>query len=346
MKRIIPIMLLAASAAGCGSAAKTPMTSPAEQKPVQARPEGYFSLTPGLTVPKIDEAIAFYEKALGAQKIMALNGPDGSIMHAEIKIGDSALMLGPENPEWGTKSPATLGGSPASLMLYVEDVDAAFNRAVAAGAKAVMPVEDQFWGDRYGMLVDPYGHRWAIATHKEDLTSEQMVARAQMVFGGGKGPMPAGTPAKSPIPAGYHSITPSLVVKDASAIIEFYKKALGATERHRMAGPDGRIMHAEVQIGDSILMLSDEFPEMGATSPATLGGSPVQIMIYVDNVDSAFDAAVQAGATIKQPVQDMFWGDRFGEITDPSGHPWGLATHKEDLTPEQIAERMKAQYGN
>lgn len=141
-----------------------------------------------------------------------------------------------------------------------------------------------------------------------------------------------------PIPEGYHTITPYLTVKGAEKAIEFYKKALGAQETVRMPGPDGRgIVHAELKIGDSIIMLHDEMPEN--KSPQSLGGSPVGLYLYLQDVDAAFKKAVAAGAQELQPVQDMFWGDRVGQFKDPFGHFWTLATHKEDLTPEEVAKR-------
>ena len=145
-----------------------------------------------------------------------------------------------------------------------------------------------------------------------------------------------------PIPDGYHSATPYLTVNGAAEAIEFYKKAFGATERMRMSAPGGKIGHAEIQIGDSADMLCDEFPEMCAKGPQALGGSPVAIMLYVEDVDTVVGQAVAAGATLTHPVDDKFYGDRSGGIKDPFGHNWHIATHKEDLTPEEIQGRMKA----
>jgi PhnB protein len=145
-----------------------------------------------------------------------------------------------------------------------------------------------------------------------------------------------------PIPPGYHTITPYLVVQDAGKAIEFYKKAFGAVERARMPGPGGKIMHAEVKIGDSIVMLCDEMPDMLVFSPQTFKGTPVRMMVYTEDVDALFRRAVQAGATAQMPPQDMFWGDRFGKLKDPFGHEWNLATHKEDLAPDEIARRQEA----
>jgi PhnB protein len=148
------------------------------------------------------------------------------------------------------------------------------------------------------------------------------------------------------IPEGYHTLTPHLVVKGASEAIEFYKKAFGAEEIIRLPGPDGNsLMHAAIKIGDSRLFLVDEFPGMGNMGPQSIGGTPVTIHVYVEDVDTVFNTAVAAGAQVRMPLADMFWGDRYGLVTDPFGHSWSLATHKEDLTPEEINKRAQAAFG-
>ena len=146
----------------------------------------------------------------------------------------------------------------------------------------------------------------------------------------------------NPIPDGYHTVTPYLICKGAAEAIDFYTKAFGAVERFRMPGPGGNVMHAEIQIGDSVVMLSDENPDLGALSPQTLGGTCGSILIYTDNVDSAYEQAVEAGATATMPPNDMFWGDRYGRLVDPFGHHWGVATHIEDVSPEEMGERAEA----
>lgn len=145
---------------------------------VHFQPEGYHTLTPYLAVDNAAEAIEFYKRAFGAEERLRMPAPDGSIMHAELRIGDSVVMMGDENPDLGAPSPKTLGGSPAGVMIYVEDVDATFERAVAAGAKEEAPPMDMFWGDRFGKLVDPFGHKWSLATHIEDVGEEEMAKRA------------------------------------------------------------------------------------------------------------------------------------------------------------------------
>jgi PhnB protein len=143
------------------------------------------------------------------------------------------------------------------------------------------------------------------------------------------------------IPEGYHTLTPYLTVRDAARAIEFYKKAFGAEDRGAMKGPDGKIMHAELKIGDSIVMLADEFPQYGAVSPETVGGSCSGLHIYVQDVDAAFDRAVKAGASTEMPVSDMFWGDRYGKLKDPFGHKWSIATHTADLSMEEMKKGME-----
>jgi PhnB protein len=147
----------------------------------------------------------------------------------------------------------------------------------------------------------------------------------------------------SPIPQGFHSITPYLVIKGAAQAIEYYKKVFGATEVSRMNMPDGKVGHAELQIGDSRIMLADENPGMGQgyASAATLGASPVSLYLYLPDVDRVVENAVAAGAKILKPVEDQFYGDRSGFIRDPFGHLWGIATHVEDVSPQEMKERMK-----
>jgi PhnB protein len=143
------------------------------------------------------------------------------------------------------------------------------------------------------------------------------------------------------VPEGFHRVTPHLTVRDAPAMIEFYKKAFGAVENRRAPGPDGKtIMHAEIQIGDSKVFLNDEFPEMNAFSPLSSNGTPVTLHVYVEDADKQFEQALAAGAEVVMPLDDAFWGDRYGMVKDPSGHQWSIGTHKEDLTPEQIEQRM------
>lgn len=150
-----------------------------------------------------------------------------------------------------------------------------------------------------------------------------------------------------PVPPGYRTVTPHLVLDECAKAIDFYRAAFGAEEKLRMPGPGGKLAHAEIQVGDSMIMMSDEMPPMPGQpammkAPRMAGVSTAAVFLYVDDVDKWFDRALRAGCTVRMPLADMFWGDRYGQVIDPFGVVWGMGTHKEDLTPEQIAERQQA----
>ena len=155
----------------------------------------------------------------------------------------------------------------------------------------------------------------------------------------------AAQPRVKPIPEGIHTVTPHLICAGAANAIEFYKKAFNATELSRLPGPDGKLMHAAIKIGDSTVMLVDENPAWNCLGPKALKGSSVYIHLYVEDVDAFAAQAVAAGATVKLPVQDMFWGDRYGQFEDPFGHLWSMATHKRDMSPQEMQEAMKGMCG-
>jgi PhnB protein len=144
-----------------------------------------------------------------------------------------------------------------------------------------------------------------------------------------------------PIPDGYHSVTPYLIIRGAAQAMEFYSKAFGAKEQFKMPGPDGKIGHAEMRIGDSVIMLADENPKMGHKSPATIGGSPISILLYVQDCDAVFNQAVKAGAEVERPLANQFYGDRTGGVKDPFGFSWYIATHVEDVSPDEMERRAK-----
>jgi PhnB protein len=148
--------------------------------------------------------------------------------------------------------------------------------------------------------------------------------------------------AVKPIPEGYHSVTPYLSVDDAAQAIEYYKKAFGAKERGRIEAPGGKVGHAELEIGDSLVMLSDALPQFTTRPPKELGGTSASVFLYVEDVDAVVKQAADAGATVEMEPADQFWGDRFGSVIDPFGHSWAIATHVEDVPPEEMAERAKA----
>ncbi len=148
------------------------------------------------------------------------------------------------------------------------------------------------------------------------------------------------------VPEGFHTITAHITVRDAARAIDFYQKAFGAEVRGISHGPNGKIMHASLKIGDSILMLNDEFPEWDTLSPVSTGGAGVTLNLYLDNVDAAFERAVSAGATVKMPLMDQFWGDRYGQVTDPFGHKWALAAHIRDMSEEEIRKAQEAAFAS
>jgi uncharacterized glyoxalase superfamily protein PhnB len=148
-------------------------------------------------------------------------------------------------------------------------------------------------------------------------------------------------PTTKPIPEGMHTVTPHLICAGGAEAIEFYKKAFGAVELSRTAGSDGKLMHASIRIGDSVVMLNEEMPEWGSFGPKHLKGSPVTIHLYVENVDAVFEQAVSAGAKVTMPLDDMFWGDRYGKLEDPFGHQWSIGTHMRDPSPEEMQKAME-----
>jgi PhnB protein len=150
----------------------------------------------------------------------------------------------------------------------------------------------------------------------------------------------------TPVPSGHHTVTPYLSVNNGPKALEFYKQAFGATELYKMIVPDGRLGHAELRIGDSVIMLADQFPEYGGKTPQTLGGTPVSMYLYVEDVDGFFKRAVAAGAKERKPVTDQFYGDRSGQLEDPFGHTWWVATHTEDVPPHEMEKRMKAMFAS
>jgi PhnB protein len=147
------------------------------------------------------------------------------------------------------------------------------------------------------------------------------------------------------IPEGYHNVTPYLYVRDAARAIEFYKDVFGATELSRFDAPGGKIAHAEIKIGDSLVMLADEFPDTDERSPQTIGGTPVGLLLYAEDVDAVAEKAVSAGGKLLEPLEDKFYGDRMGKLEDPFGHVWAIATHKEDVSPEEMERRVAAMHG-
>ncbi len=283
--------------------------------------------TPTLRLRNAAAAIEFYKKVFGAREIMRFVG-QGRVAHAEIAIGNSVIMLGEEAPEHGFPSPETLGGSPAGMHLYVDDADALVEQAVAAGARVVSPVRDQFYGDRSGQVADPFGYSWNIATRKEDVSVDEMYRRFEALT---REQAPSRT-AASIIREGFHTVTPYLVVQDAPGLIDFVTRAFGAQQTFRAIGGAGGV-HAEVRIGDSMLMIGGGAPELSWRSESR----PTALHIYVEDTDAVYRRALEAGATsIAEPV-DQVYGERSGGVKDASGNYWYIATWKgERYVPEGL----------
>jgi len=271
--------------------------------------------TPRLTFKNAAKAISFYEKAFGAREIMRFE-LEGKIPHAEIKIGDSALILTDEWPEGGRFSAETIGQSPVQLSVQVEDVDSFAARAVSAGLKTLRPVSDQFYGRREGSFIDPFGYTWNISTVKEEMSIEEMHRRLRASQGEGK------KPAGDPIPKGFRTITPYMIAVDGPALLDFAKNAFGAEEISRGVGSAGGL-HGEVKIGDSMLMIGGGIPgrEFRPT-PSTIA-----LHVYVKDIDAVYEQALAAGATSVSEPAEMEYGERSAGLKDPAGNYWYIATH-------------------
>jgi PhnB protein len=308
-------------------------SSPEQYQPPKGKsmtPET-IAVTPYLVVKNAAQAIEFYKKALGASELFRLQEPDGRIGHAELKIGDAPIMLADEYPEYGILGPQTTGQSPVSIHLYVEDADTFAERAIDAGARVLMPVQDQFYGDRAGKIQDPFGHIWHISAHLEDVSPAEMQRRFDEIIQGtdeGKSlepdrPVPF-------IPKGMRSVTPYFHPKGADRLIEFLKQAFDAQELGRAISPDGVILHATVRIGDSVIEMGEAHGEFQPM--------PSAIHLYVPNADAFYRKALEAGATSLRQPANMFYGDREASVKDPFGNYWYIATHISDVHGEEMPE--------
>ncbi len=291
---------------------------------------------PYLSVRNAAAAIEFYKNAFGAEEIIRLEEPDGRIGHAEIRIGDAAIMLADEYPEYGIVGPQTLGGSGFSIHLTVDDAQAFAERAAAAGAKILRPVKDEFYGERSGKIQDPFGHTWFLSQHIEDVSAEEMQKRYDEIV---KSAEESGQPLHPPpyIPAGLHNLTPYLHTRGAAHLINFMKKAFDGQEYDRTEMPDGTILHAKVRIGASVIELGEAHGEFQPM--------PGAFHLYVKDADVAYKRALEAGATSMLEPSNQFYGDREASVKDPSGNHWYLATHVEDVTPEEMKKREEEVFG-
>jgi PhnB protein len=285
-----------------------------------AAPGAQQTATTYLIVNGAARAIDFYKQAFGAVETMRLTGPDDKIGHAEIRIGNTTIMLADEFPEHDAISAQTLGGSPVKMQLQVDDVDAVAARAISAGAKTLRPVQDQFYGERSGQFADPFGYTWIISTRKEALSPEEMQRRFENLTK--SAPAPSADESAAPVPyirKGFRTLTPYLLIPGAANLINFYKQAFGAEEVFRVPRPGSDlIMHAEVRIAGSMVELADATAEFKPRASSN--------MLYVPDVDAVFHRAVQAGATSLAAPADRPWGDRDGAVKDPGGNTWYVTT--------------------
>jgi PhnB protein len=275
--------------------------------------------TPQLRVRNAPAAIDFYKTAFGARELMRFEA-GGRIAHAELEIGNSMILLGEEALDYGFPSPEALGGSPVAMRLYVDDVDGFVEQAVRAGARLVMPVSDQFYGDRTGRVIDPFGHSWAISTRKEEMSVEEMHRRMAAMEAAQR----ATRTAETFIPKGFHTVTPYVVVHDAPGLIAFTTSVFGAQELRRSVGSGGGI-HAEVRIDDSILMIGGGAPPDRAWSGQQW---TTALHIYVRDTDATFARALDAGAVSIGEPRDQEYGERSAGVRDATGNTWYIATAK------------------
>jgi PhnB protein len=272
---------------------------------------------PRLRIKGAAAAIEFYKKAFGARENMRFESELMGLVHAEIQIGNSVIMLAEESLQHDMPGPQTLGGSPVTIEMFVEDSDAAVERAVAAGARVTSPVQDHFYGYRAGTVADPFGYSWTISTVKEEMSVEEMHRRFEPM----KQQM-LKKPAVDPIPKGYRTVTPYIVAEDADGLIEFLKNTFGAEERFRAVGGAGG-RHADLRIEDSALMVG------GGGAGLAWKGDPIPnaFHIYVRDCDAAYRRALQHGATsIHEPV-DQPYGERSASVKDAAGNQWYIATY-------------------
>jgi len=266
---------------------------------------GFPSIRPYLLVPDADGMIAFLQQTLGAELLGRYPDAEGRVMHAAMRVGDSLIEMG--EPESGFK--------PMALHIYLDDVEGAYNRALAAGATSTLPITDQAYGDREGGVKDRWGNAWYLATHQEEVTEEELMQR----FGGG-GSKPRKQPGVGPRPEGYHTVTPFFHVRGAREFIAFLGDAFGGTTAHITDMPGREVAHAAVRIGDSLIELGEAH---GESQPM-----PAAIHLFVDDVDAVYERALRAGAKSVEPPADKPYGERSAYVVDPFENQWFIATAK------------------
>jgi PhnB protein len=300
---------------------KSSMASQSQGSAIQARTAAVRqTAVPHLRIKNAPAAIEFYKKAFGAKETMRF-AVHGSVAFAELEIGNSRVTLGESSPEYGYPGPEFYGGSPVSIHLNVDDVDAFVAEALKAGAKLTRPVTDQFYGDRSGQVTDPFGYTWGIATIKEEMSVDEMHRRFEAM----EKEQSAKKTANTPVPKGFHTLTPYPIAQDAPGLIDFLKQTFDAEETFRTVGSAGGI-HAEVRVGDSMLMLGGGGPGLSWRGES----QPMAFHVYVEDTDAVYNRALAAGAISSQPPADQFYGERSGSVKDQWGNNWYIATYKGD----------------
>jgi len=297
--------------------------------------EGRAVASPRLTFKNAAKAIEFYKQALGAREIFRFEA-GGHIAHAEIAIGNSLLNIAEEWPEGGRFSAETLGNSPVWMSLRVDDVDAFAQRAIAAGMIVKRPIQDEFYGHRDVLLADPFGYNWGVYTVKEEMSVEEMHRRMERLTTGPEGGQlraeDSTQPRVGPIPRGFRTLQPYIVAANGEALLQFAKQAFGAEETFRAIGSAGGV-HAEVRIGDTMLMMGGGIPGRAFSGRPY----PVALHVYVEDTDAAYAKALAAGATSVDAPQDHEYGERGASVKDPAGNFWYIATSKgESYVPKGL----------
>ena len=265
------------------------------------------SIRPYLLVPDADAMIAFLQETLGAELLGRYPDAEGRVMHAAVRVGDSLIEMGEPVGDYKPR--------PVALHIYLDDVEGAYNRALAAGATSTLPITDQAYGDREGGVKDRWGNAWYLATHQEEVTEEELMQRF-----GGSGSKPRKQPGVGPRPAGYHTVTPFLHVRGARKMIAFLEDAFGGVVAHSTDMPDREVAHAAVRIGDSLIELGEAH---GESQPM-----PAAIHLFVADVDAMYERALRAGATSVEPPADKPYGERGAFVLDPFENQWFIATAK------------------
>lgn len=306
-------------------------------------PDGYNTLNPYITVKDVPALIEFLQRAFGGIVQEQIEQPDGKIEHAEVRVGDSLLMIGPSKVD--AVIPAHEKNRPAAFYLFVPDVDSTYARAMACGAHAWELPRHTFYGDRVGAVTDRNGNAWWIATRKETLDPGELQTRADRHWLGshepGKPRAAASTDVACPVPD-YRMVNPYVSVGDPSGFVGFVEQVFAGTLVRQIRQPDGHLQHAELAVGNSVLMVGP--PEVDALAQMESHHRTASFYVFVSDVDAVYDKCIACGATPAEAPAQRFFGDRVAEVTDPWGNHWWIASREEALEPAELQERAYEQW--